>query len=96
MSSKPPIAEQSGFRAAIRQHPSRVPRQESGSQEKKDDTQGQQTKAMSGRHFAAVSANTQLLHRCPTREKFVLAMHDSVGGLLLFTWAGILAGQARP
>lgn len=65
------------------------------SQDKKDDSQGKQTKRMFGvvPNFAAVSANTQL-PPLSTREKFSLAAHDSVVDYSSFTWAGILAAQA--
>ncbi len=62
--------------------------------EKKDDSEGQQTKRMFWvvPNFAAVSANTQL-PPLSAREKFVLAMHDSVD-YSSFTWAGILSAQS--
>jgi len=65
------------------------------SQNKKDDSQGQQTKRMFWLvpNFGAVSAHTQL-PPLSTREKFVLAAHDSVVDYSSFTWTGILAGQA--
>ena len=61
----------------------------------KDDSEGKQTKRMLWvvPNFAAVSANSQL-PPLSTREKFVLAAHDSVVDYSSFTWAGILAGQA--
>jgi hypothetical protein len=64
-------------------------------QNKKDDSQGQQTKRMFWLvpNFGAVNANTQL-PPLSTREKFALAAHDSVLDYSSFTWAGILAGQA--
>jgi len=64
-------------------------------QDKKDDSQGQQTKRMFWLvpNFAAVSAHTQL-PPLSTREKFVLAAQDSVTDYSSYTWAGILAGQA--
>ena len=63
--------------------------------DKKDDSEGQQTKRMFGvvPNFAAVSAHTQL-PPLSTREKFSLAAHDSLVDYSSFTWAGILAGQA--
>jgi len=75
--------------------PVAVPRQNPAPQDKKDDSQGQQTKRMFWvvPNFAAVSANTQL-PPLSTREKFVLATHDSVVDYSSFTWTGILAGQA--
>ena len=65
------------------------------SQDKKDNSQGKQTKRMFGvvPNFAAVSANTQL-PPLSTREKFSLAASDSVTDYSSFTWAGILAAQA--
>ena len=65
------------------------------SQDKKDNSQGKQTKRMFGvvPNFAAVSANTQL-PPLSTREKFSLAARDSVTDYSSFTWAGILAAQA--
>jgi hypothetical protein len=64
-------------------------------QNKKDDSQGQQTKRMFWLvpNFGAVNANTQL-PPLSTREKFALAAHDSILDYSSFTWAGILAGQA--
>ena len=64
-------------------------------QAKQDDSKGKQTKRMFGviPNFAAVSANTRL-PPMSTREKFVLAAHDSVLDYSSFTWAGIAAGQA--
>jgi hypothetical protein len=64
-------------------------------QDKQDDSKGKQTKRMLWvvPNFGAVSANTQL-PPMSTREKFVLAAHDSVVDYSSFTWAGILAGQA--
>ena len=64
-------------------------------QDKKDDSQGQQTKRMFWvvPNFGAVDANKQL-PPLSTREKFVLASRDSVTDYSSYTWAGILAGQA--
>jgi hypothetical protein len=64
-------------------------------QDKKDNSQGKQTKRMFGivPNFGAVSANTQL-PPLSTREKFSLAAHDSVLDYSSFTWTGILAAQA--
>ena len=64
-------------------------------QDKKDNSQGKQTKRMFGvvPNFAAVNANTQL-PPLSTREKFSLAAHDSVVDYSSFTWTGILATQA--
>src|SRR6202521_676677 len=72
-----------------------TPGQAPDAQNKKDDSQGQQTKRMLWviPNFAAVNANTQL-PRMSTREKFVLAAQDSVVDYSSYTWAGILAGQA--
>jgi hypothetical protein len=72
-----------------------LPDQAPAPQNKKDDSQGQQTKRMFWLvpNFGAVNANTQL-PPLSTREKFVLAAHDSVLDYSSFTWAGILAGQA--
>jgi hypothetical protein len=63
--------------------------------QKTDNSEGKQTKRMLWvvPNFAAVSANTQL-PPLSTREKFVLAAHDSVVDYSSYTWAGILAGQA--
>ena len=71
------------------------PGQAPAPQDNKDDSQGQQTKRMFWLvpNFAAVSAHTQL-PPLSTREKFVLAMHDSVVDYSSYSWAGILAGQA--
>ena len=64
-------------------------------QDKKDNSQGKQTKRMFGvvPNFAAVNADTQL-PPLSTREKFSLAAHDSVVDYSSFTWTGILAAQA--
>jgi hypothetical protein len=64
-------------------------------QDNKDDSEGQQTKRMFYvvPNFAAVSAHTQL-PPLSTREKFVLAAHDSLVDYSSFTWTAILAGQA--
>ena len=72
-----------------------LPDQAPAPQNKKDDSQGQQTKRMFWLvpNFAAVNANTQL-PPLSTHEKFVLAAHDSVLDYSSFTWAGILAAQA--
>jgi hypothetical protein len=72
-----------------------LPDQAPASRNKKDDSQGQQTKRMFWLvpNFGAVNANTQL-PPLSTREKFSLAAHDSVLDYSSFTWTGILAGQA--
>jgi hypothetical protein len=64
-------------------------------QDSQDDSKGKQTKRMLWvvPNFAAVSANAQL-PPMSTREKFVLAAHDSVLDYSSYTWAGALAGQA--
>src|ERR1700736_1741636 len=64
-------------------------------EDKKDDAEAQQSKRMFYviPNFAAVSAHTQL-PPLSTREKFVLATHDSVVDYSSYTWAGILAAQA--
>jgi hypothetical protein len=71
------------------------PDQTSTSKNKEDDSQGQQSKRMFWLvpNFGAVNSNTQL-PPLSTREKYVLAAHDSVVDYSSFTWAGILAGQA--
>lgn len=80
---------------AFNDAPVAVPSQDPAPQEKKDDSQGQQTKRMFWvvPNFSAVSANTQL-PRLSTSEKFTLAAHGSLVDYSSFTWAGILAGQA--
>jgi hypothetical protein len=72
-----------------------VPDQAPSKQGKQDDSKGKQTKRMLWvvPNFAAVNANTQL-PPMSTREKFVLAAHDSLVDYSSFTWAGVLAGQA--
>jgi hypothetical protein len=71
------------------------PDQKPSLQDKQDDPEGKQTKRMLWvvPNFAAVSSNTQL-PPLSTREKFVLAAHDSVVDYSSFTWSGMLAGQA--
>jgi hypothetical protein len=72
-----------------------LPDQAPAPQNKKDDSQAQQSKRMFWLipNFAAVNANTQI-PALSTHEKFVLAAHDSVLDYSSFTWAGILAAQA--
>src|SRR6202051_3538969 len=72
-----------------------LPDQAPAPQNKKDDSQGQQTKRMFWLvpNFAAVSAHTQL-PPLSTREKFVLAAQDSFMDYSSYTWAEILAEQA--
>src|ERR1700680_1784147 len=72
-----------------------LPDQAPAQQNKKNNSQGQQTKRMFWLvpNFAAVSAHTEL-PPLSTREKFVLAAQDSVVDYSSFTWAGILAAQA--
>ena len=62
--------------------------------QKKDNSDGQQTKRMFWviPNFAAVSANAQL-PPLSAREKFVIAMHDSVD-YSSFVWSGMLAAQS--
>jgi hypothetical protein len=64
-------------------------------QNKKDDSEGKQTKRMLWvvPNFGAVDANKQL-PPLSIREKFKLAAQDSVTDYSSYTWAGILAGQA--
>ena len=78
--SDPPAAQQS---------------QNPAPKDKKDDSEGKQTKRMFYvvPNFAAVNANTQL-PPLSTREKFALAAHDSFLDYSSFTWTAILAGQA--
>jgi hypothetical protein len=61
---------------------------------KPDNSEGKQTKRMFWiiPNFAAVSADTEL-PPLTTREKYALAMHDSVD-YSSFVWAGIQAGQS--
>jgi hypothetical protein len=75
--------------------PVAVPAQTSDDQNKKDDSQGKQTKRMLWviPNFGAVDANKQL-PPLSTHEKFVLASRDSVTDYSSYTWAGVLAGQA--
>jgi hypothetical protein len=72
-----------------------LPDQAPAPQNKKEDSRAQQSTRMFWLvpNFAAVNANTQL-PPLSTREKFVLAAHDSVLDYSSFTWAGILAAQA--
>jgi hypothetical protein len=64
-------------------------------QDKKDDSEGKQTKRMLWvvPNFGAVDVHKQL-PPLSTREKFILASRDSVTDYSSYTWAGILAGQA--
>src|ERR1700737_3677386 len=72
-----------------------LPAQAPAPQDKKDDSQAQQSKRMFWLvpNFAAVNANTQL-PPLSTHEKFVLPAPDSVLDYSSFTWTGILAAQA--
>lgn len=72
-----------------------VPDQVPAAPDSQDDSKGKQTKRMLWvvPNFGAVSSNTQL-PPMSTREKFVLAAHDSVLDYSSYTWAGMLAGQA--
>src|ERR1700726_522794 len=72
-----------------------LPDQAPAPQNKKDDSQAQQSKRMFWLvpNFGAVNANTQL-PPLSTHEKFTLAAHDSILDYSSYTWAGILAGQA--
>jgi hypothetical protein len=65
------------------------------SQNKKDDSEGKQTKRMLWvvPNFGAVDANKQL-PPLSIGGKFKLAAQDSVIDYSSYTWAGILAGQA--
>src|SRR5579863_2194538 len=65
-----------------------------GVEPKPESSEGKQTKRMFWiiPNFAAVSADTQL-PPLNTREKYTLAMHDSVD-YSSFVWAGMLAGQS--
>ena len=71
------------------------PSQKPAPEDKKDDAEAQQSKRMFYviPNFAAVNAHTQL-PPLSTREKFVLAAHDSLIDYSSFVWTGILAGQA--
>lgn len=64
-----------------------IPDQAPDTQNKKDDSQAQQTKRMFWvvPNFGAVNANTQL-PPMSTREKFVLASQDSVVDYSSYTW----------
>ena len=66
----------------------------SSADQKKDNSEGKQTKRMFWviPNFAAVSANAQL-PPLSSREKFVIAMHDSVD-YSSFVWSGMLAAQS--
>ena len=72
-----------------------TPGQTPDDKNKKDDSEGKQTKRMFWLvpNFGAVDANKQL-PPLSTREKFKLAAQDSVTDYSSYTWAGILAGQA--
>ena len=72
-----------------------TPVQAPDAQDKKDDSQAQQSKRMFWvvPNFGAVNSNTQL-PPMSTHEKFVLAAQDSITDYSSYTWAGILAGQA--
>ena len=75
--------------------PSQATDDQNKEQNKKDDSEGKQSKRMFWLvpNFGAVDANKQL-PPLSTREKFVLAASDSITDYSSYTWAGILAGQA--
>src|SRR5258708_5957779 len=81
--------------APLPDKPVPVPGQATVSENKKDDSEGKQTKRMLWvvPNFGAVDANKQL-PPLSTREKFKLAAEDSITDYSSYTWAGILAGQA--
>jgi hypothetical protein len=93
--SQIPTSQSNPASAPPSDHPAAQRSQDPAPQDKKDDSGGQQSKRMFYvvPNFAAVSANTQL-PPLSTREKFVLAAHDSVVDYSSFTWTAILAGQA--
>ena len=96
-SSQTPTS-QSNPACASPSEPAAAPKSENPApQNKKDDSEGQQSKRMFYivPNFAAVNAHTQL-PPLSTREKFVLAAHDSLMDYSSFVWTGILAGQALP
>jgi hypothetical protein len=70
-----------------------LPSAPSATDPKTDSSKGTQSKRIFWivPNYAAVSAHTQL-PPLSTREKFTLAMHDSVD-YSSFIWAGVLAGQ---
>ena len=72
-----------------------VPGQSTDSQNKKEDSEGKQTKRMLWvvPNFGAVDAHKQL-PPLSVRGKFKLAAEDSVTDYSSYTWTGILAGQA--
>jgi hypothetical protein len=81
--------------APLPDKPVPVPGQSTDSQDKKDDSEGKQTKRMLWvvPNFGAVDAHKQL-PPLSTRGKFKLAAQDSVTDYSSYTWAAILAGQA--
>ncbi len=92
---QPSTAQGSQTPAPLPDKPVAVPGQATDSQDKKDDSEGKQTKRMLWvvPNFGAVDAHEQL-PPLSTREKFKLAAQDSVTDYSSYTWAAILAGQA--
>jgi hypothetical protein len=92
---QPSTAQGNQTPAPLPDKPVAVPGPATDSQDKKDDSEGKQTKRMFWvvPNFAAVDAHKQL-PPLSTREKFVLAAQDSVVDYSSYTWAGFLAGQA--
>src|ERR1700733_2923244 len=85
----PPSVEPSDLQVA------RSDQKPAPAEDKKNDGDAQQSKRMFYviPNFAAVDAHTQL-PPLSTREKFVLATHDSLIDYSSFVWTGILAAQA--
>ena len=81
--------------ALLPDKPVPVQGQTEDSQNKKDNSEGKQTKRMLWvvPNFGAVDAHKQL-PPLSIRGKFKLAAEDSVTDYSSYTWAGILAGQA--
>jgi len=92
---QPSTAQGNQTPAPLADKPVAVPGQATDSQDKKDDSEGKQTKRMLWvvPNFGAVDAHKQL-PPLSTREKFKLAAQDSVTDYSSYTWAAILAGQA--
>jgi hypothetical protein len=93
--SQSPTSQSNPAPAPLPDSPAARPNQKQAPEDKKDDAQAQQSKRMFYviPNFAAVNAHTEL-PPLSTREKFVLAAHDSLIDYSSFVWTGILAGQA--
>jgi hypothetical protein len=93
--SQSPTWQSNSPPAPLPDSPAARPKRKQVPEGKKEDAEAQQSKRMFYviPNFAAVNAHAEL-PPLSTREKFVLAAHDSLIDYSSFVWTGILAGQA--